>query len=143
VAKFKAGDRVRVVSVTDIDAELDSPERVITDPDRVFEFTGCVGPTIGSIGFVVNPATCDYYDLTVQFDDVDDITSWMEADLVLEPMPELGGAVRITTGTYRGSRGALKALDSMCAVVALDHSDVDVYLLPSEIVATTPYGQGS
>jgi hypothetical protein len=71
--KFKAGDQVVIVSLTDIDLPHDDPNRVITDPTLKNDLTlDWQGPEkelswIGQIGEVMVPALNDYYDLTVHF----------------------------------------------------------------------------
>jgi hypothetical protein len=86
VSRYEPGDRVRVVSLTDLDAELDDPNRVITDNAVAAAVIGeGVVPRIGDVGTVVS-TLCDYYDYEVRMDQKygtpgNDIFAFPEADL--------------------------------------------------------------
>ena len=85
MSKLKVGDRVRVVSVTDVDAEHDDPNRVITDPNHpdAIDWTG--KSLIGLVG-VVTDVFNDYLDAAVRFDHMaasDSAPAFVDADLEL------------------------------------------------------------
>lgn len=87
MSKFKKGDRVRVISITDIDADYDDPKRVMTTNEQLVEagFIVEMGPVIGATGVVVDFYN-DYYDLSIKLDrDGADNEYWsmVEADLEL------------------------------------------------------------
>jgi cytochrome oxidase Cu insertion factor (SCO1/SenC/PrrC family) len=87
MSQFKVGDKVRVVSITDIDAELDDPKRVMRTNEELSEngFDNVPGPAIGDIG-VVTELYFDYYDLSIKLDhdaDNNDEYAMVDADLEL------------------------------------------------------------
>jgi len=85
VSKFSVGDRVRVVSVTDVDAERDDPNRVITDPNHPDALDWYGKPLIGLVG-VVTDVFNDYLDAAVRFDHMapsDPAPAFVNADLEL------------------------------------------------------------
>ena len=84
--KFKKGDRVRVISITDIDADLDDPKRVMTTNDQLVEagFIQEIGPVIGATGVIADTYNDDYYDVSLKLDDAakgDEYWSMIDADL--------------------------------------------------------------
>lgn len=86
MSKLKVGDRVRVVSVTDVDAEHDDPNRVITDPNHpdALDWTGT--SLIGLVGVVTDVFPNDYVDAAVRFDHIapsDPDPAFVDADLEL------------------------------------------------------------
>lgn len=112
---FKAGSKVTIV-------------KAIEEDD--VDFVGMTGVVLSADG----------EEVIVQFDGHEEDYRFFAEEVALTP--ELGGSVRITSGVYRGYRGTLIEFGSSCAVVGLHGSAVNVYLLPHEVVATTPYGQG-
>lgn len=85
MSKFSVGDRVRVVSVTDVDAERDDPNRVITDPNHPDALDWYGKPLIGLVG-VVTDVFNDYLDAAVRFDHMapsDPAPAFVNADLEL------------------------------------------------------------
>lgn len=85
MSKFSVGDRVRVVSVTDVDAERDDPNRVITDPNHPDALDWYGKPLIGLVG-VVTDVFNDYLDAAVRFDHMapsDPAPAFVDADLEL------------------------------------------------------------
>lgn len=86
MSKFSVGDRVRVVSVTDVDAEFDDPNRVITDPNHPDALDSYGKPLIGLVGVVTDVFGNDYLDAAVRFDHMapsDPPPAFVDADLVL------------------------------------------------------------
>ena len=84
--KFKKGDRVRVISITDIDADLDDPKRVMTTNEQLVEagFIQEIGPVIGATGVIADTYGNDYYDVSLKLDDApkgDEYWSMIDADL--------------------------------------------------------------
>lgn len=67
MSKFKIGDRIKVVQMTDLDADLDDPNRVIKDQEANLKLYGGVGPAIGEIGTVTEVWCCDYYTVSAAF----------------------------------------------------------------------------
>lgn len=90
MSKFKKGDRVRVVSITDIDADHDDPNRVMTTNEQLAAagFDAVPGPLIGDTGTVVDTYG-DYYDVSLKLDNADvdnEYWSMIDADLeLIEP----------------------------------------------------------
>lgn len=87
MSKFKVGDVVKIVSLTDVDAEYDDPNRVVTDNETATRLFGAGFPLIGDVG-VIKDILCDYYDVTVRFNkddwaETNDFYSFVEADLEL------------------------------------------------------------
>ena len=87
MSKFKKGDRVRVISITDIDADLNDPDRVITDNDRLAEVFGTMpdGLVVGATGTIVDFYN-DYYDVSIKLDGqegTNEYWSMIDADLEL------------------------------------------------------------
>jgi hypothetical protein len=70
MSKFNVGDKVRVVSITDIDCESSDPERVLTDPTNplTHDWQNPAVSFIGQVGEVVDATMCDYYDISVHFE---------------------------------------------------------------------------
>jgi hypothetical protein len=99
MSKFKHGDVVRVVQVTDIDAELTNPNRVHTDPtdEITMDWQDPPQTLIGQTGIIIEAFMNDYYDCTVLFSwqDEDDTPMAMKNhDLVLHP--QVGDKVKVT-----------------------------------------------
>jgi hypothetical protein len=92
MSKFNVGDAVRLVQVTDIDAELDDPNRILKTNEDLATFGFIEGVQIGSTGVVVDAALNDYYDMTVEFDGEN--YAMVEADMEL-----VEGATYTVTGT--------------------------------------------
>lgn len=67
--EFKAGDKVRVIGVTDLDGDYVEAGTMITDPthEATMDWQNPPQTLIGQVGEVVIPSMCDYYDLTVRF----------------------------------------------------------------------------
>ena len=87
MSKFKKGDRVRVVSITDIDADHDDPNRVMTTNEQLAAagLDAVPGPTIGATG-VVADTYFDYFDVSLKLDGAeagDEYWSMIDADLEL------------------------------------------------------------
>ena len=82
MSKFTAGQAVRIVQITDIDAEHDDPNRVtvVTADTDLSEFGMIAGVTPETVGRIIEPAINDYYDLTVEFNG--ETFAFVEADLV-------------------------------------------------------------
>ena len=96
---FKVGETVRVISLTDIDAERDDPNRVMTTNEELAAAgwdASPAGPVIGDSG-VVTKTYCDYYDLSIRLDRTDDDISeefaMVDADLRRETDPCEKGTV--------------------------------------------------
>lgn len=84
MSKFKVGDRVKVVQLTDLDADLDSPDRVIKDQETNLKLYGGVGPAIGETGTVAQIWGSDYYTVSVVFEsDPMEEYSFIDDDLEL------------------------------------------------------------
>ncbi|EHB55709.1 hypothetical protein MycrhDRAFT_2903 [Mycolicibacterium rhodesiae JS60] len=86
MSKLKVGDRVRVVSVTDVDAERNDPNRVITDPNHPDALDWDGNPLIGRVGVVTDVFGNDYLDAAVRFDHMapsDPAPAFVDADLEL------------------------------------------------------------
>lgn len=84
MSKFSVGDRVRVVSVTDVDAEHDDPNRVITHPNHPDALDWDGDPLIGRVGVVIDVFSNDYLDAAVRFDHMapsDPAPAFVDADL--------------------------------------------------------------
>jgi hypothetical protein len=81
MSNFKKGDIVRLVQITDIDAELDDPKRVIKNDADIAEAGFGDSVHIGMVGIVTDPAINDYYDLIVEMDG--ETYAMMNADLEL------------------------------------------------------------
>lgn len=77
MAKFKVGDKVRVVAVSDLDHEYvdEFPNHIITDPNHeaAQDWQNPAQSFIGQIGEVYEATMNDYYDVSVHF-------SWMAPD---------------------------------------------------------------
>ena len=73
MSKFKVGDKVRVVSITDLDHEFDLPDHRTTDPNHELarDWQNPEQSWIGQVGEVYEAAMNDYYDVSVHF-------SWMD-----------------------------------------------------------------
>lgn len=88
MSKFKKGDRVRVVSITDIDADHDDPNRVMTTNEQVIAagFESECGPMIGDTGTVADTYGDDYYTVSLELDKTDSEASeyWSMIDADLE-----------------------------------------------------------
>jgi hypothetical protein len=87
MSKFKVGDKVRVISITDIDAVMDDPKRVLRTNEELSEagWDNVPGPAIGDTA-VVTETYFDYYDVSIKLDrDVEnnDEYSMIDADLEL------------------------------------------------------------
>lgn len=89
MSKFNIGDKVRVVSITDIDADYDDPKRVMRTTEAVAEWLGwpleTVAPAISDTG-VVTEIYNDYYDVSIKLDrdnGNNDEYSMIDADLEL------------------------------------------------------------
>lgn len=69
MSKFKVGDRVKVVQMTDLDADFDDPYRVIKDNETYLAKFGrdAWGPQIGDTGTVAEIWASDYYTVSVEF----------------------------------------------------------------------------
>lgn len=84
MSKFKIGDRVRVVQITDLDRELGDPNRVITNPAHPDALDWYGVPLIGLVG-VVTDVFNDYLDAAVHFDHMgegDPDPAFVDDDLV-------------------------------------------------------------
>lgn len=80
--KFREGDHVNVVQLTDVDAALGDPNRVYTTNEAAIRaFGGEIGPMIGDRVVVVVPAMTDTDEVLVEFDGETYAVS--EDDLVL------------------------------------------------------------
>ena len=86
MSRFKPGDRVRVVSVTDVDRDHDDPRRVTTDPSDpdTHDWNGTT--LIGKTGTITEVFGNDYLDAEVRFDHLwtdphTDLLSFPDADL--------------------------------------------------------------
>lgn len=81
MSKFAAGQAVRIVQITDIDAEHDDPNRIteVTAETNLEEFGMVAGVTGETVGRIIEPAINDYYDLTVEFNG--ETYAFMQADL--------------------------------------------------------------
>ena len=92
MSKLKDGDQVRVVSVTDVDEEIGSPKRVVTDPTNkdTFDWTDTGRSFIGQIGRVMSATLNDYYDVEVWFEwmDVYEAACFKYPDVELVERPD-------------------------------------------------------
>lgn len=69
MTKFREGDHVRVVQLTDVDVAPGDPNRVFTTNDAAIRaFGGEIGPMIGDTAVVVVPAMDDSYEVLVGFE---------------------------------------------------------------------------
>lgn len=69
--KFKVGDRVRVIKLTDIDEPIDSRKRTLWDNDSIRHFMGApgnLGPMIEDTGVITELYDSDYYDVSIKLD---------------------------------------------------------------------------
>jgi hypothetical protein len=121
MSKFRKGDVIRVVQITDIDAELTDPKRVLTDPTDPLTFDWQDPPQtlIGQVGRVVEPFLNDYYDCIVDFPWCRGYDyaamAFKEADLVLHP--RVGDKVKVTVPHLCRFGGIVTSLDEHDVVV--------------------------
>lgn len=81
MSKFSVGDRVRVVSVTDVDAERNDPSRVITDPNHPDALDWNGTPLIGAVGVVVDVFSDRHARNNIRLDHLAQAVAFPDADL--------------------------------------------------------------
>jgi hypothetical protein len=80
MTKFNAGDRVRILSLTDIDY---GDVYTTNEAAAAASATDYAVPLIGMTGTIVEPYLNDYYDCTVRMDADNAVLGMVEDDLEL------------------------------------------------------------
>jgi hypothetical protein len=119
MSKFKHGDVIRVVQVTDIDAELTDPKHVHKDPtdEYTMDWRNPPQTLIGQVGVITQASINDYYDCYVRFpwQAENEDMAMMYNDIVLHP--KLGDKVKVTVPYLCRFEGAVVFADVNGVVV--------------------------